>query len=253
MKLAWVIAVNSLREYIRDKVVLIVGFIAVALFAFSILLGALSFAEQQRILAHFGLAAIHLSCLAVVSFLGSFFMQKEIERQTCLLVLARPISRAQFLIGKFLGVFQLLFLFIFLLGVVLEILLQFQFPLDHYISVLFGIFMEMTVLLTLAVFASTFLRSTLALFVTVGSFFIGNWSQDLGFFGEKIKSPIYTILSKSLKVGFPNLFEMNWRSVYFLEKGVPLNQLGWVLLHGLGWSLFFLTASIFIFRRKDLV
>jgi ABC-type transport system involved in multi-copper enzyme maturation permease subunit len=253
MKLIYVIALNSLREYVRDKVVLIVGFIAVALFAFSLLLGALSFAEQQRILAHFGLAAIHLSCLAVVSFLGSFLLHKEIERQTCLLVLARPITRAQFLVGKFLGVFQLLFLFIFLLGAALEILLQFQFPFAHYVSVLFGIFMEMSLLLALAVFASTFLRSTLALFATVGSFFIGNWSQDLGFFGEKIKSPLYLILSKSLKIGFPNLFEMNWRSVYFLEKGVPGAQLGWVLLHGLGWTLFFLTVAVFIFRRKDLV
>ena len=91
-------------------------FIAVALIALSFLLGALSFQEKQRILAHFGWLAIQLSSLGISLFLGSYWLHNEMDRQTCLLILARPIARDQFLLGKFLGVICLSFIIQFSLA-----------------------------------------------------------------------------------------------------------------------------------------
>lgn len=248
-----VIAKNSFREYIRDRVVLICGFVALVMLALSILLGALSFAEQQRILAHLGLTAIHFSGLGIVCFIGAFSLNKEMERQTCLLVLARPVSRVQFLLGKWLGVLSLMVAMWAILSLILAILLNFAFPAVNYLSVLYGMLVELTLLLALSFFGSTFLRPIISLLLTFGVYLIGNWIQEFGFFGKKIQNPLYVVLSQLLEKIAPNLYEMNWRSVYFLENGVSGAQVLWVTMHGLGWMLLFLVLALFIFRRKDIV
>ena len=95
MKQLYTLVRVSLLEFMREKIVWICMFIAVALIALSFLLGALSFQEKQRILAHFGWLAIQLSSLGISLFLGSYWLHNEMDRQTCLLILARPIARDQ--------------------------------------------------------------------------------------------------------------------------------------------------------------
>lgn len=248
-----VIAKNSFREYIRDRVVLICGFVALVLLALSILLGALSFAEQQRILAHLGLTAIHLSGLGIVCFIGAFALHKEMERQTCLLVLARPVSRVQFLIGKWLGVFALMIVMWAILSLILALLLKFSFPAVNYVVVIYGLLVELTLLLALSFFGSTFLRPIIALLFTFGVYLIGNWIEEFSYFGKKIQDSAYVLMSDILEKIAPNLYEMNWRSVYFLENGVPGSKVLWITVHGLGWTLLFLVLAVFVFRRKDIV
>lgn len=243
----------SFFEFLRDRIVWIALFVAALLFALSILLGALSFNEQQRILAHIGWSAIQISTMGMGLLLSANWLHKEMDRQTCLIVLARPVTRDQFLIGKFLPILLLTFLFQSLLASILYILLGFSFPLAHYVTVFLGTFLEVSVVLAATFSLATYTRPAIAFVSGIAIFLIGHWSQEIEFFGKKIQSPLYILVSKIGQYGFPNLFQYNWRSVYFLENGIAGSQVGWVILHSFGWILLTLSVAAFVFRRKDLV
>lgn len=243
----------SFLEFTRDRVVWIGIFIAVLLFGLSMVLSSLSFNEKQRILSHIGWAAIQLSTMGTSLIIGANWLHKEMDRQTCLLVLARPVSREQFLIGKYLPVLILIFSLQILLGLCLWALLGFSFSAAHFLQVFYGTFLEVTMVFSIGFFAATFMRPTLAFFMGIGIFLMGHWVQEVEFFGRKFKVGFYEQLARLIKWFSPNLFQFNWRSVYFLENGVPTEQLLWATLHASGWILFLLIASIAVFRRKDLV
>jgi ABC-type transport system involved in multi-copper enzyme maturation permease subunit len=243
----------SFFEFLRDRIIWIGCFAAVMLFAFSIILGALSFNEQQRILSHLGWATIELSTLGMSLILAANWLHKEMDRQTCLLVLARPVTREQFLLGKYLPIVIFTFLIQLLLAFCLWFLLGFTYTAQSMLQIFWGTFLEVTMVLSLCFFAATFMRPTLSFFFGFAIFLIGHWVQEIEFFGRKYKIGAYEHLASWLKWFAPNLFQFNWRSVYFLENGVPSDQLLWCTVHALGWILLALFASVFIFKRRDLV
>lgn len=243
----------SLLEFIRERVVWIFVFVAVALYGLSLILGSLSFSEKQRILGDFGWMTILISNLGIVLFLGSSWLQKEMTHQTCLMVLARPVSREQFYLGKFFGIWVLSFLLQALMAFTLWGLLHFAYSATAFFQIFLGTFIEVSLILSLSFFAATFLRNSLAFLFGFGIFLIGHWMQEIEFFGRKAQDLLFITLGSTLKWVTPNLFQMNWRSLYFLENGVPLEQIIWVTFHATAWILFLAAAGITIFRRKDLV
>ena len=87
----WTLARTTLREMLRERVFMVAVLVAIALLGLSFLLGALSFAEQRKILTDFGFLAIQISGLGISLFSGAYLLAKEIEKQTCLLILSRPL------------------------------------------------------------------------------------------------------------------------------------------------------------------
>lgn len=253
MKTLWALLRLSFMEFSRDRIVWIGCFVAVLLFGFTLILGALSFHEQQRILAHLGWATIQISTLGTSLILAANWLHKEMDRQTCLLVLARPVSRAQFLLGKFLPILVLTFILQFVLGLALWALLGFTYSGTFFLQVFIGTFLEVAMVFSVCFMAATFLRPTLAFFMGIGIFLIGHWIQEIEFFGRKYNLGFYENMAQFSKWAFPNLFQYNWRSVYFLENGVPTEQLLWALFHAAGWILFSVSIATLIFRRRDLV
>lgn len=253
LKTIYTIAINSFREFLRDRIVFVCVFVAIFLFGTSFLLGALSFAEQIRILAHMGFLAIYLSGVGVVVFLGGTVLSKEVEKQTCLLVLARPITRAQFLLGKYFGVWILNTFIWIVLSTIHFVLLKSEFSIQNYLSIILGIYLEQLILLSIAFCGSIFLTSTTAIFCTIAVFLTGNWIEDFTFFAKKVKDPLFLFVSKLVQLIFPNLFQLNWRSIYFLEKGISGMQIQWGLIHTTGWVVLLISLAILKFRSKDLV
>ena len=159
------IAKTGFQEYLRDRFAHICFFVALFLLALSIALSTLSLEEQTRIMIHFGLTSIHICCLGLVCFFGAFCMQKETERQTCLLVLARPLTRTQFLLGKYLAVLFIAFTVWLLLSFSLFLILQGEASFFIFMQASIGIMFEMSVLLGLAFFFSAVVRPTYSLFM----------------------------------------------------------------------------------------
>lgn len=249
----WAVVRTTLKEFVRDRLVLICAFIAVLIFAFSLVLGALSFAEQRRILVHFGLLAIHLFSLIFVGFIGCYHIHKEIDRQTCLLVLARPISRAQFFLAKYFATWIFTVLSMISLCFVLVIFLKGEVDTSHLLAIQGIGIMEMTILLGFAMMLSQILRPSLALVSVLSVYFIGQWMDDFQFFARKAKVDLFIGVAEFVKTIFPNLFQYNLRALYFFDNGVPPTQLAWCVLHALGWAGLTITLGVYFFKRRDFV
>src|SRR4051812_38793722 len=98
-----IVAGNTFRETIRDKILYNLVLFAILLIGASVLLGTLTIGEQARIVNDLGLAAINLVAVIIAIFVGIGLVTKEIERRTIYTILARPITRVQFILGKYLG------------------------------------------------------------------------------------------------------------------------------------------------------
>ena len=114
----YAIALNTFREAIRDRVLYgVLGF-SVFNLLFSLALGELSLGEQRRVVADLGYASISLFSVVIAIFLGSSLLYKEIERKTLYVILPKPIARAEFLVGKYLGIALTASVFVALKGAV---------------------------------------------------------------------------------------------------------------------------------------
>ena len=90
----WTIAMNTLREAVRNKLLYALLFFGVALIFAGVVLSSLSYVESERILQDFGFAAIRLFSVAIAIFVGVTLIHKEVERRTVYAILSKPLSRA---------------------------------------------------------------------------------------------------------------------------------------------------------------
>lgn len=250
----FVIMINSIREMIRDRTFSVIFFGALILVMLSFFLGSLSLDEQRRILVHLGFGTIHLSALGVVLFQGANSLQREIDKQTCLMVLARPVSRFQFLLGLWLAVMILLLVHLLVQSACLSLLLEFAAPWERFTQILMGIYIEMAVILGFVFFVVQWVRPIIATFSGLGLFLIANWIEELKFFSEKSKDSGLQALAKVIENGVPNTYLLNFRSEAFLFQGLERTTFTFeIILHFFLWVLLFLILAGLSFQRRDLV
>jgi ABC-type transport system involved in multi-copper enzyme maturation permease subunit len=252
MRQLYVLTANVFREMVRDRTVTLLFFAAIVLVVLSSFLGSLSLDEQRRILIHLGFGAIQWTAFGLAVFQGAFALQKEIERQTCLMVLARPVSRSSFLLSKYLGIAALVLLHILFQGLLLFALLRGNADAGRFLIVLFGMFLENLILLAFVMLLSQWVRPVVGVFGGIGLFLVGNWLEEMKFLAQKTKDEGFEVLSQVFHNIFPNLYLLNFRSERFLDVGSDLN-LGFLTLHFGLWLGLFLLLSTVSFSRRDLV
>lgn len=257
MRNIFVLTQNFLREMIRDRTISIVFFSSIFLLILSSLLGSLSLDEQRRILIHLGLASVHWTALGLVLFQGGFVLQREIDRQTCLMVLARPVSRPEFLLSKFFGVAILVLGHFVVQGGLLYGLLQLTSergtPASHFVISLVAMWIESLVILSFVLFVAQWVRPVVAAFAGLGLSLVGSWLEEMSFLVTRQKDEGLRVLSQVFHWIFPNFYLLNFRSERFLDSpqlNEPVLLLG---LHFSVWLMLFLGLAIFSFRRRDLV
>lgn len=104
------IAVNTFRESIRDKILYIIFVFAAVIMLASVALGWVSIGDQLQVTQHFSLAAISFFGALIAVFSGAGMIHKEIERRTIHTILSKPVERWQFVVGKFFGLYLTLLL-----------------------------------------------------------------------------------------------------------------------------------------------
>ena len=99
----WAVVANTFREAIRDKVLYNLVFFALLVMGASVVIGNMTLGESIKIILDLSLAAMSVFGLLIAIFVGIGLVHKEIQRRTLYMLLARPISRRNFVIGKYLG------------------------------------------------------------------------------------------------------------------------------------------------------
>lgn len=97
------IALNTYRESLRARILIGLAGVAFAVAFYSIIVGAYTLRQGARVVSDLGVASISIFSIAVAIVIGATSLHRELEQKTIFPILARPIRRGEYLIGKYLG------------------------------------------------------------------------------------------------------------------------------------------------------
>src|ERR1700730_15140447 len=98
-----VVAWNTFREAVRDRVLYNLVFFALLMMGAAILVGQISIGIEEMVIISLGLSAISVIGLLMAVFIGVGLVSKEMDKRTLYALLAKPVRRWEFLLGKFGG------------------------------------------------------------------------------------------------------------------------------------------------------
>jgi ABC-type transport system involved in multi-copper enzyme maturation permease subunit len=107
-----VVAYNAYREAVRARVLHGLFGLALATAGYSLVVGAYAAQSQMRVVSDIGAASISLYSVIVAIVLGATSLYREVEQKTIFPILARPIRRSEYLVGKLLGTVLTLTVFV---------------------------------------------------------------------------------------------------------------------------------------------
>ncbi|MGA7933382.1 MAG: ABC transporter permease subunit [Kovacikia sp.] len=222
-----VIARNVFREVIRDRVLYLVGLFAIFLGLCVRLLPEVAAGTQNKIILDIGLAAMTLLGLVIAVFVGTGLVNKEIEKRTVLVLIAKPISRAEFIVGKHVGLSAVLAVLVavmttFYLGILS--LSQISYPTGSFLVTSLYLLLQLSLITAVAIAFGVFTSSLLATLLTFAVYFMGNFSRDLMTLGALSKNPAVANLTKSIYLVLPDLARLDFKNqaVYGQLPGVDL-------------------------------
>ncbi|MDB5103636.1 MAG: putative rane protein [Fibrobacteres bacterium] len=262
-----IIAVNAFRETIRDKILYNLVIFALGLIGFSLLLGEWSVFARQTVISDFTLAVMSLVGLMMSIFVGIGLVQKEIQRKTILTLLAKPLPRWHFIVGKYLGLLMVLAMNLAIMTLVFFFLLIFigTRPQPSLLLAIYLIFVEMAVVTAAALLFSSFSTPTLSALFTLGVYVAGHLAGDivkhLDFihkYGNRLPgTPVITPFSEKLLKGIyyliPNLENFNIRGRVVYDLPIPEHYVLYSSLYGLMFiGVYLLIASLW-FGKRDFI
>ena len=255
------VAVNVFKESVRDKVLDNLVAFAVLLMAASYLIGQLTAGQDVKIIKDLGLAAIATFGLMIAIFIGIGLVWKEVERRSIYSLLAKPVSRAQFIVGKYCGL-------VLTLGVNVAVMVAAWSAVLAYmgtantpgaasatdpamLEAVALIFVELMLITAVALFFSTFSSPFLSAGLTLGLWVVGHFNADLRNFETVVDSPAAAWLARGLYYVLPNFgaFDVKYQVVHQLP--VPASYLLSTALYGALYIALLVVAAVTVFSRRD--
>jgi hypothetical protein len=211
---ALAIAQNTFREARRDRVQWILLIYAITVIGGAYVLSPLALGEGYRVTRDLGLAALSLIGVVLIALVGGGLVHKEIERKTVFTLLARPVRRGEFLVGKFLGMLGMVAaIFAGMVGLLCAVLFLREGIVEPAVlAAAVFTFFELAVLTAVITTFSSFVSPALSGIFTFAVFVLGRFSEDLLRFAERAPSEAVALLSRGLYLVLPHLHLFDLRS-----------------------------------------
>ena len=260
------VAVNVFKESVRDRVPYNLVLFAVLLIVSSYLLGQLTAGQDVKIIKDLGLAATSVFGLFIAIFIGIGLVSKEVERRSIYSILSKPVSRAQFIAGKYAGLVLTLAVNVVVMTIALYAVLGYMTWMESpefragwdapgvdpaLLKAIFLIFLQLMIVTAIALFFSTFSTPLLSAALTFGLYIAGQFNADLKNFDRVVDSKAAVWLARGVYHVLPDfsVFDVKTEVVH----GLPV-QAGY-LLSTAGYAAVYigalLLAATFIFSRRD--
>ena len=254
------------RESVRDRVPYSLVAFSVLLIAASYLISQLTAGQDLKIIKDLGLASMSVFGLLIAVFIGIGLVAKEVERRSIFALLVKPMSRDQFLLGKYLGLVLTLVANVSAMVVAYYLVLTYTdvttadsikagWPApatDPRLLIAVALILAQLMIVTaVALFFSTFSSPLLATLLTLSLWVAGHFNADLRNFGEVVESPVAAAIARGLYFLLPNLAPFDVKAE--VVHGVPVAwaHVGLTLAYALVYIAMLLVASVMVFRRRD--
>ena len=248
-----IIARMTFTEAVRDKILYSVLVFALAMIGSSTVLVTLSVGGEARIVKDLGLTCITVFGVIIATFIGISLVSREIERRTIFTLLSKPVRRAEFLVGKFLGLALTLAVNI---GVMTSGLMVLAWAIEGRwtprITLAVGFsFLELLILTAVAILFSTFSTPTLSAIYALLVFVIGRLSADLLEFASRFGGASLKATAITLYYLLPNLSRFNLSGPVVNDLPLFIGALALTALYGVMYVSGVLALAIAVFQRRD--
>jgi len=258
MKKIFAICYYTVKENIGNKIFYVIIFFAFLILFATLLFSLLGGEQELRLLLDFGLSVIELFALLLTIFASVNLVLEEIESKTICLIFTRPLSRIEYLLGRYLGILSAVYLSILIMSVghlSLLLLKKWSFQVS-YLLVIFGLGFKIMLISSIAVFFSLFSTSAIAsMSFTFFFWLLGHFTEELKFLGKKLSS-FWQYLANFFFYLIPNFQYFNFRDRFlfggfnlFEEQNV--NFIFLAILYGLLYLSVCLILTYLLFARKE--
>jgi ABC-type transport system involved in multi-copper enzyme maturation permease subunit len=249
------IALNLFKETLREQVLylslLYLGILVSALVA----LPQFSFDSADKMTLDVGMAGIEVIALITAVFVAAGLINKEIDKRTIFVLIAKPLRRAELVLGKHLGISLVIAVLVTVMTLIFLGLLKIrniEVPaLEVSIASLF-IFLQIMLVSAIAILFGAFTSSLIASLLTLASYLVGNFSRDLLQLGEISKSEAVQAVTRTLYLILPDLSRANLKNeaVYGIlpTAGELLSNAVYII----SYALLVLALAILIFGKRQL-
>jgi ABC-type transport system involved in multi-copper enzyme maturation permease subunit len=255
MKLAY-IAMNTFRECVRDRVLYNLIFFALLLIGSSFFIGELAIGGEQKIIVDLGLSSMRFFGTLIAIFIGIQLVFKEIERRTIYSLLAKPIFRHEFILGKFFGLGMTLAVnsAVMLAGILLTLAVleggisRLMLPV---IPAAYLIFLELLVVTGVALTLSTFSSPALSAVMTFMVYLAGHFSSDFRSMAQSNESPVTSGILYALYYLLPNFSNFNAIPAASYGEFLPTPRILGSTLYAILYCGVLLSIAVISFRGRD--
>jgi ABC-2 type transport system permease protein len=276
---------NTLTELTRQKAFYVLLIFALVLIGSSVFMARFSFQQEFQILKDVSLGAMSIfsSLLAIVA--TARLIPQDIEDRTVYTILAKPVPRFEYLLGKLFGVLLLLAISIALMSALLVAVLYWReqtvlsetarqmsrapreqlddalnavrasgLKIDIFAGVAV-IFLKACLLAALTLFVSTFATTNIfTVFVMVFVYFIGHLqatARDYWLEQQSVGWLTRTFLAIVALI-FPDLQAFNLVDEIVAGVAIPLALFATTALLGIFYTVIYTLAATFVFYGKEL-
>jgi ABC-type transport system involved in multi-copper enzyme maturation permease subunit len=257
MKRAAAVALNTFREAVRDRVLYNLVFFALLMMAAAIFVGQISIGVEEMVIKSLGSSAISVIGLLIAVFIGVGLVYKEMDKRTLYALLAKPVRRWEFLLGKFGGL--VLTLAVNTVAMAAGLFLALLYVKHHLegtdavmLVAIYFILLKLMLVVALALLFSCYTTPLLAILFTSGLYIAGLFVEEMRTFQFATPNPGMQTLFRALSYLLPNFENFNVMAAAAHGRAVPgaliLQNTAYAALYG---GIVLLVAAA-VFSRRNL-
>ena len=251
--LAWV----TVREALRQKLAVNLLVFAVALVTASLVISTLTFGEQYRVIVNIGLSAMEIFGTLIAVFLGAGLVAGDVQRRTVFPIVAKPVSRAQYVAGRYAGLVATTTLNLAVMATVFVAVLAYYlrglgFLADTpVLATLAAIALQLAMIAAVAVLFSTFTTATLSAIFCLSLVVAGHLASDLVRYWSK-QGAWLAWAGTAIYVVVPNLEALNFKEAMVYKDAIAPGTLVPAFAYGVLYAVGVVAVAAAVFTRRDL-
>jgi len=254
MRAIFILAKLSILENTRRHVFHVLCLIILAVVAGSTLLSIFTQGVQIKIMKDLCMTSILFGGGMLAIALGCSGVPQDLETKNLYPILARPLTRAQYLLGKYVGGLLTIIVAILVMSVVFGILIlsyEHTFDPNLVLAVAFTV-LQSAIILAIALAFSTVASSPIAGILTFMAYVFG--TLKIGYLGHVVDSASNVLVKTGFSIIYhilPNLECFNMKDSLVHHDPVPATYMAQVAIYGVLYCAVVLLAGTAMFSKKE--
>lgn len=282
---AGTIARATTKEALRQPIFLLLLALGILVIGANFYVPFFSLGEDTKMFIDCGLATVLICSLLLSVWTASISVADEIEGKTAMTLLSKPITRRQFVVGKYLGITQAALILILVVGAAFFVLTYFKFGYDAresgrtqpdaYVWATLGsievpvpeperlsvtlkilpalslIFMEVAVMTAVSVAISTRLPMLMNIVTCFAIFVVSHLTPVLVASTFKDLPPV-RLMAQVFATVLPSLESFNMSAAVSTGKDVPVDYLGLCAAYCFAYAAAAVLLGFIMFEDRDL-